>query len=157
MYNYTLCNNAYVNRSEYENTGTLVTELLKTYGSDPALLFWKVMMGASPKHSGASRTIPTDRTSEGIRELESISDKRDRVLCSSMLLIHTHKKYKTVFPPPIVVTCPDPAAGGLHITGRYSCTLSYECTSPPPPPPPPPPPTSLVLRPNASHESSILN
>lgn len=54
------------------------------------------MMGASPKHSGASRTIPTDRTSEGIRELESISDKRDMVLCSSMLLIHAHKKCKTV-------------------------------------------------------------
>ena len=65
---------------------------------------WKVMMGASPKHSGASRTIPTDRTSEGIRELESISDKRDMVLCSSMLLIHAHKKCKTVgklpSPPP---------------------------------------------------------
>jgi len=31
-----------------------------------------------------------------MRELETIQDKRDTVLCSSMLLIYAHKKCKTV-------------------------------------------------------------
>eukprot|EP00731_Ephydatia_muelleri_P012930 Em0007g240a len=75
----------YAREGYYRHVQTVVTELLKTYGSDPALLFWK-----------AYGIIMEDRTSEGIRELESISDKRDMVLCSSMLLIHAHKKCKTV-------------------------------------------------------------
>lgn len=75
----------YAREGYYRHVQTVVTELLKTYGSDPALLFWK-----------AYGIIMEDRTSEGIRELESIADKRDMVLCSSMLLIHAHKKCKTV-------------------------------------------------------------
>lgn len=37
-----------------------------------------------------------DSISEAMRELESIQDKRDTVLCSTMLLVYTHKKCKSV-------------------------------------------------------------
>ena len=37
-----------------------------------------------------------DSISEAMRELESIQDKRDTVLCSAMLLVYAHKKCKTV-------------------------------------------------------------
>ena len=38
----------------------------------------------------------TDRASEAIRELEVIKDKPDVLLCSTMALIHAHKKAKLV-------------------------------------------------------------
>ena len=41
-------------------------------------------------------TYLTDRASEAIRELESIKDKPDVLLCSTMALIHAHKKAKLV-------------------------------------------------------------
>ena len=37
-----------------------------------------------------------DSISEAMRELESIQDKRDTVLCSTMLLVYAHKKCKSV-------------------------------------------------------------
>lgn len=38
----------------------------------------------------------SDRASEAIRELEVIKDKPDVLLCSTMALIHAHKKAKLV-------------------------------------------------------------
>ena len=38
----------------------------------------------------------SDSISEAMRELEGIQDKRDTVLCSAMLLVHAHKKCKSV-------------------------------------------------------------
>lgn len=37
-----------------------------------------------------------DSISEAMRELESIQDKRDTMLCSTMLLVYAHKKCKSV-------------------------------------------------------------
>ena len=44
------------------------------------------------KHSA----FHTDRLAEGMRELETIVEKRDMVLCAPMLLIYAHKRCKTV-------------------------------------------------------------
>lgn len=40
--------------------------------------------------------LTSDRASEAIRELEVIKDKPDVLLCSTMALIHAHKKAKLV-------------------------------------------------------------
>ena len=40
--------------------------------------------------------ICPDRLAEGMRELETILDKRDMVLCAPMLLIYAHKRCKTI-------------------------------------------------------------
>ena len=37
-----------------------------------------------------------DRLAEGMRELETILDKREVVLCAPLLLIYAHKRCKTI-------------------------------------------------------------
>ena len=38
----------------------------------------------------------TDRLAEGMRELEGIKDKPDLILCTTMALMYSHKRCKTV-------------------------------------------------------------
>ena len=40
--------------------------------------------------------LSTDQIPEGIRELESLLDKRDLVVCAPLLLVHAHKRCKLV-------------------------------------------------------------
>ena len=51
---------------------------------------------------------PSDRLAEGMRELETILDTRDVVLCAPLLLIYAHKRCKTI--------------GKRHTTASYAWT-----------------------------------
>lgn len=63
----------------------VVLESLKKYGTDPVLVFWK-----------AVGEILEDRLAEGMRSLQTIKDKRDVILCSSMALVYAHKRCSTI-------------------------------------------------------------
>ena len=63
----------------------VVLESLKKYGTDPVLVFWK-----------AVGEIMEDRLAEGMRSLQTIKDKRDVILCSSMALVYAHKRCSTI-------------------------------------------------------------
>jgi tetratricopeptide repeat protein 21B len=75
----------YMREGYYRQVQMSVLECLKKYGSDPVLVFWK-----------AVAMIMEDRLAEGMRELQTVRDKRDVVLCCSMALSHAHKQCGTV-------------------------------------------------------------
>ncbi|XP_071507875.1 tetratricopeptide repeat protein 21B-like [Diadema antillarum] len=77
--------NFYCQEKLYRHVQRVALEAIKKYGSDPVLLFFK-----------GYGLILEDRLSEGMRELESIRDKPDVILCSTMALIYAHKKSKNV-------------------------------------------------------------
>ncbi|CAH3021819.1 unnamed protein product [Porites evermanni] len=77
--------NYYCREKYYRHLQNACLESLKKYGNDPVLIFWK-----------AFGVLMEDRASEAIRELEVIKDKPDVLLCSTMALIHAHKKAKLV-------------------------------------------------------------
>ena len=54
-----------------------------------------------------------DSISGTIKELETIQDKRDTVLCSAMLLVYAHKKCKTI--------------GVCSVCGSVCGTWVHEC------------------------------
>lgn len=63
---------------------TVCLDSLKKYGNDPVLVFWK-----------AFGMLMEDNLSEAIRELDSIKEKNDVVICSLMALIVANKRAKT--------------------------------------------------------------
>ncbi|EDO49516.1 predicted protein, partial [Nematostella vectensis] len=77
--------NYYCREKYYRQLQTTCLESLRKYGNDSVLLFWKafgILMEGNP--------------SEAMREFESIKDKPEVVLCSTMALIYAHKKAKLV-------------------------------------------------------------
>ncbi|XP_033624164.1 tetratricopeptide repeat protein 21B-like isoform X1 [Asterias rubens] len=75
----------YCQEKLYRHMQTVALEAIKKYGTDPVLLFFK-----------AYGLILEDRLAEGMRELEGIKDKPDLVLCTTMALMYSHKRCKTV-------------------------------------------------------------
>ncbi|XP_065838597.1 tetratricopeptide repeat protein 21B-like [Oscarella lobularis] len=77
--------NYYLREKYYQHMQQVVLESLKKYGTDPVLVFWK-----------AVGEIMEDRLAEGMRSLQTIKDKRDVILCSSMALVYAHKRCSTI-------------------------------------------------------------
>ena len=80
----------------------LVLECEQKSGTDSELTFWQAyslaMESKGQRKMGVCflTVFFVDSISETMRELETIQDKRDTVLCSAMLLVYAHKKCKTV-------------------------------------------------------------
>ncbi|XP_038077972.1 tetratricopeptide repeat protein 21B-like isoform X2 [Patiria miniata] len=77
--------NYYCQEKLYRHMQTVALEAIKKYGADPILQFFKTY-----------GLILEDRIAEGMRELESIKDKPDLILCTTMALMYSHKRCKTV-------------------------------------------------------------
>eukprot|EP00057_Strongylocentrotus_purpuratus_P033961 XP_793431.3 PREDICTED: tetratricopeptide repeat protein 21B [Strongylocentrotus purpuratus] len=77
--------NFYCQEKLYRHVQRVALEAIKKYGSDPVLMFFK-----------GYGLILEDRLSEGMRELESIRDKPEVTLCTTMALMYAHKKSKNV-------------------------------------------------------------
>ncbi|XP_062519917.1 tetratricopeptide repeat protein 21B-like isoform X2 [Corticium candelabrum] len=75
----------YMREGFYQQVQITVLECLTKYGTDPVLVFWK-----------AVAMIMEDRIAEAMRELQTIRDKRDVILCTSMALVYAHKQCATV-------------------------------------------------------------
>lgn len=75
----------YAHEGNYRHIQTALLDLLKRFGSDSVLLFWK-----------GFGMILEDRLIEGIRELSMLQDRPELLLCVPLALIHAHKKCNTV-------------------------------------------------------------
>ncbi|XP_033124188.1 tetratricopeptide repeat protein 21B-like [Anneissia japonica] len=77
--------NYYCQEKLYNHMQIVATEAIKKYGNDPVLLFYR-----------AFSFVLEGRLSEGMRDLESLKDKADVNICSTMALMYAHKRMKTV-------------------------------------------------------------
>lgn len=80
-----------------------VLELIRRLGGDPVLTFWKAYSKLSQQpvsvryvslvHVGQ---VMEGRETEGMREVETVQDSREMVLCARLLLIYAHKMCRIV-------------------------------------------------------------
>ncbi|XP_071943351.1 tetratricopeptide repeat protein 21B-like [Antedon mediterranea] len=77
--------NYYCQEKLYNHMQIVATEAIKKYGNDPLLVFYR-----------AFSLVLEGRLSEGMRDLETLKDKLDVNICSTMALMYAHKRMKTV-------------------------------------------------------------